>query len=146
MPTGNVNAINSNGIGISSIATRIFTTTGTFTPNASGVFWQVEVVGAGGGGGGATAGLLSNSVGGGGGSGSGGSGGGGGAEEAGIVVGGDEFSISGEHTLHVGDQFLSAGSNDFKARSVGTTAWIANPSETVELLDELADFMAKKIT
>ena len=83
---------------------------------------------------------------GGGGSGSGGSGGGGGAEEAGIVVGGDEFSISGEHTLHVGDQFLSAGSNDFKARSVGTTAWIANPSETVELLDELADFMAKKIT
>ena len=84
--------------------------------------------------------------GGGGGSGSGGSGGGDGAEEAGIVVGGDEFSISGEHTLHVGDQFLSAGSNDFKARSVGTTAWIANPSETVELLDELADFMAKKIT
>ena len=51
-----------------------------------------------------------------------------------------------ENTLHVGDQFLSAGSNDFKARSVGTTAWIANPSETVELLDELADFMAKKIT
>jgi IMP and pyridine-specific 5'-nucleotidase len=39
--------------------------------------------------------------------------------------------------LHVGDQFLSAGSNDFKARVVGTTAWIANPTETVELLDEL---------
>lgn len=46
-------------------------------------------------------------------------------------------SIRGDRTLHVGDQFLSAGSNDFKARVVGTTAWIANPKETVELLDEL---------
>lgn len=53
--------------------------------------------------------------------------------------------IKGENTLHVGDQFLSAGSNDFKARSVGTTAWIASPSETVDLLDELADFMKKKL-
>lgn len=52
--------------------------------------------------------------------------------------------IKGENTLHVGDQFLSAGSNDFKARSVGTTAWIASPAETVELLDELADLMNKK--
>lgn len=61
---------------------------------------------------------------------------------------GDEHGtpISGEYTLHVGDQFLSAGSNDFKARAVGTTAWIANPSETVELLDELAEFMEKKIS
>lgn len=61
---------------------------------------------------------------------------------------GDEYGtpISGEYTLHVGDQFLSAGSNDFKARAVGTTAWIANPSETVELLDELAEFMEKKIS
>ncbi|RYP59776.1 hypothetical protein DL769_008394 [Monosporascus sp. CRB-8-3] len=58
----------------------------------------------------------------------------------------DTNAIVGEHTLHVGDQFLSAGSNDFKARSVGTTAWIASPSETVDLLDELADFMEKKIT
>ena len=48
-------------------------------------------------------------------------------------------AISGENTLHVGDQFLSAGSNDFKARSVGTTAWIASPAETVELLDELKE-------
>lgn len=56
-------------------------------------------------------------------------------------------------TLHVGDQFLSAGANDFKvkvfedlsiipylskqARLVCTTAWIANPTETVQLLDEL---------
>lgn len=46
-------------------------------------------------------------------------------------------AIGGERTLHVGDQFLSAGSNDFKARVVGTTAWIASPTETVELLDEL---------
>lgn len=50
-------------------------------------------------------------------------------------------AIRGEDTLHVGDQFLSAGSNDFKARSVGTTAWIASPAETVELLDELAGLM-----
>lgn len=45
--------------------------------------------------------------------------------------------IAGESTLHIGDQFLSAGSNDFKARSVGTTAWIASPAETNELLDDL---------
>ncbi|KAJ4865218.1 IMP-specific 5'-nucleotidase domain-containing protein [Trichoderma breve] len=55
-------------------------------------------------------------------------------------------AIKGENTLHVGDQFLSAGSNDFKARSVGTTAWIASPAETVELLDELADLMQKKLS
>ncbi|KAK0390621.1 hypothetical protein NLU13_0125 [Sarocladium strictum] len=54
--------------------------------------------------------------------------------------------IGGENTLHVGDQFLSAGSNDFKARSVGTTAWIASPAETVELLDELADLMQKRLS
>ncbi|PQE07385.1 IMP-specific 5 -nucleotidase 1 protein [Rutstroemia sp. NJR-2017a WRK4] len=50
--------------------------------------------------------------------------------------------IKGERTLHVGDQFLSAGSNDFKARVVGTTAWIASPAETVELLDELGELIA----
>ncbi|KAI0542661.1 IMP-specific 5-nucleotidase [Xylaria digitata] len=55
-------------------------------------------------------------------------------------------SIRPEETLHVGDQFLSAGSNDFKARSVATTAWIASPTETVDLLDELADFMTKKLS
>ncbi|KAK8023608.1 hypothetical protein PG993_011674 [Apiospora rasikravindrae] len=60
--------------------------------------------------------------------------------------GGGGHMIKGENTLHVGDQFLSAGSNDFKARSVGTTAWIANPAETVELLDELADLMGKKLS
>lgn len=55
-------------------------------------------------------------------------------------------SIRSENTLHVGDQFLSAGANDFRARSVGTTAWIASPAETVELLDELADLMGKKLS
>ncbi|KAK0753587.1 IMP-specific 5-nucleotidase [Schizothecium vesticola] len=54
--------------------------------------------------------------------------------------------IRGENTLHVGDQFLSAGANDFRARSVGTTAWIASPAETVELLDELAELMGKKLS
>ncbi|KAH8816819.1 IMP-specific 5'-nucleotidase-like protein 1 [Xylogone sp. PMI_703] len=55
---------------------------------------------------------------------------------------GDE-SIRGDRTLHVGDQFLSAGANDFKARVVGTTAWIASPAETVELLDELAECISE---
>ncbi|KAI9700699.1 MAG: IMP 5'-nucleotidase [Candelina mexicana] len=45
--------------------------------------------------------------------------------------------IEGSKTLHVGDQFLSAGANDFKARLACTTAWIASPAETVQLLDEL---------
>ncbi|KAF7161362.1 hypothetical protein CNMCM5623_006976 [Aspergillus felis] len=47
--------------------------------------------------------------------------------------------IERSHTLHVGDQFLSAGANDFKARLASTTAWIASPSETVQLLDELEE-------
>ncbi|KAF2745177.1 IMP-specific 5'-nucleotidase 1 [Sporormia fimetaria CBS 119925] len=47
--------------------------------------------------------------------------------------------IEGSKTLHVGDQFLSAGANDFKARLACTTAWIANPAETVQLLDEIAE-------
>lgn len=54
--------------------------------------------------------------------------------------------VKAENTLHVGDQFLSAGANDFRARNVGTTAWIASPAETVELLDELADLMGKKLS
>lgn len=44
-----------------------------------------------------------------------------------------------ENTLHVGDQFLSAGANDFRARSVGTTAWIASPEETVYVLFPIND-------
>jgi IMP and pyridine-specific 5'-nucleotidase len=47
--------------------------------------------------------------------------------------------IDGSKTLHVGDQFLSIGANDFKARSACTTAWIANPQETLLLLDEIAE-------
>lgn len=45
--------------------------------------------------------------------------------------------IEPSNSLHVGDQFLSAGANDFKARLASTTAWIANPRETVQLLDEI---------
>lgn len=60
--------------------------------------------------------------------------------------GNHRYDIRPENTLHVGDQFLSAGANDFRARSVGTTAWIASPEETVELLDELADLMGKKLS
>ena len=51
--------------------------------------------------------------------------------------------VSASKTLHVGDQFLSAGANDFKARNACTTAWIANPAETVGLLDELADLLKR---
>lgn len=47
--------------------------------------------------------------------------------------------IEGSKTLHIGDQFLSAGANDFKARLACTTAWIANPLETCQLLDEIAE-------
>ncbi|KKA26357.1 hypothetical protein TD95_003842 [Thielaviopsis punctulata] len=52
--------------------------------------------------------------------------------------------IRAANTLHVGDQFLSAGSNDFKARSVATTAWIASPNETVDLLAELSALLEYK--
>lgn len=52
--------------------------------------------------------------------------------------------IEGSKTLHIGDQFLSAGANDFKARLACTTAWIASPAETVELLDELVDHIHSK--
>lgn len=47
-------------------------------------------------------------------------------------------------TLHVGDQFLSGGGNDFKARSACCCAWIASPTETVALLDEMISFEIKK--
>ncbi|KAI5295513.1 IMP 5'-nucleotidase [Ascosphaera acerosa] len=43
-------------------------------------------------------------------------------------------------TLHVGDQFLSAGANDFKARSACTTAWVTSPEETAMLLANLRRF------
>lgn len=38
-------------------------------------------------------------------------------------------------TLHVGDQFLSGGGNDFKARDACCTSWIASPLETAGLLE-----------
>lgn len=52
--------------------------------------------------------------------------------------------IGSGRSLHVGDQFLSAGANDFKARLASTTAWIANPTETVALLDEIATLGSEK--
>lgn len=45
--------------------------------------------------------------------------------------------IAPSSTLHVGDQFLSGGGNDFKARTACCCAWIASPAETVALLDEI---------
>jgi IMP and pyridine-specific 5'-nucleotidase len=53
--------------------------------------------------------------------------------------------IEGGKSLHVGDQFLSAGANDFKARLASTTAWIANPAETVYLLDEIAAMQQERV-
>ncbi|CAK9438750.1 uncharacterized protein LODBEIA_P29740 [Lodderomyces beijingensis] len=40
-------------------------------------------------------------------------------------------------TLHIGDQFASLGANDFKARLSACTVWIANPQETVAILDDI---------
>ncbi|KAI9726213.1 MAG: IMP 5'-nucleotidase [Chrysothrix sp. TS-e1954] len=45
--------------------------------------------------------------------------------------------IAGSKSLHIGDQFLSAGANDFKARLACTTAWIASPEEPIHLLNEM---------
>jgi len=46
-------------------------------------------------------------------------------------------------TIHVGDQFLSSnGTNDFRARTVATTAWVTSPAETVGLLDEIIGMIA----
>ena len=53
--------------------------------------------------------------------------------------------IKGAKTLHVGDQFLSVGANDFKARQACTTAWIASPAETVALLDEMFELKDLKV-
>lgn len=75
-----------------------------------------------------------------------GGGGGSGLVSRANPAGAEGRAIRGENTLHVGDQFLSAGANDFRARSVGTTAWIASPQETVDLLDELAGLMGKKLS
>ncbi|CAN3374057.1 hypothetical protein DIURU_001736 [Diutina rugosa] len=45
--------------------------------------------------------------------------------------------ITKAESLHIGDQFASVGSNDFKARLSACTAWIASPRETVGCLDDL---------
>lgn len=47
-------------------------------------------------------------------------------------------------TLHVGDQFLSGGGNDFKARGACCCAWIASPTETVALLDEMVELAKER--
>lgn len=44
-------------------------------------------------------------------------------------------------TLHIGDQFASLGSNDFKARLSGCTVWIASPQETVQIIDDLTKYI-----
>ncbi|KAK9454240.1 IMP-specific 5-nucleotidase [Dipodascopsis uninucleata] len=49
--------------------------------------------------------------------------------------------ISGSQTLHIGDQFASIGANDFKARLAACTAWVSDPSETVETIQELCHFL-----
>lgn len=53
--------------------------------------------------------------------------------------------VEGGQTLHVGDQFLSVGANDFKARGVCATAWVASPEETVGLLDEIREMTGRAI-
>lgn len=40
-------------------------------------------------------------------------------------------------SLHIGDQFASVGANDFKARLLACTVWIASPRETKEILQEM---------
>lgn len=49
--------------------------------------------------------------------------------------------ISPKQTLHIGDQFASVSSNDFKARLAGCTVWIASPEETVAILDDLMRYI-----
>lgn len=51
----------------------------------------------------------------------------------------DLCPIKKSETLHIGDQFASVGANDFKARLSACTVWIASPSETVSILDDLIE-------
>jgi hypothetical protein len=53
------------------------------------------------------------------------------SQNSGTAGGSSKLQFGPENTLHEGDQFLSAGANDFRARQVATTAWIASPEETV---------------
>ncbi|KAI5955752.1 ISN1 [Candida jiufengensis] len=49
--------------------------------------------------------------------------------------------ITKAESLHIGDQFASLGANDFKARLSACTVWIANPAETVAILDDLINYL-----
>ncbi|KAI5794388.1 IMP-specific 5-nucleotidase [Peziza echinospora] len=49
--------------------------------------------------------------------------------------------VGGGETLHIGDQFLSAGHNDFKARLAATCVWVSSPGETVKCLEELNELL-----
>ena len=51
--------------------------------------------------------------------------------------------IKPQNTLHVGDQFLSGGGNDFKARNACCTSWIASPLETSGLLEMMIELAEK---
>lgn len=51
-----------------------------------------------------------------------------------------DVHIEPKHTLHVGDQFASVGSNDYASRTAATTAWIASPYETEMLLKEIITY------
>lgn len=52
-----------------------------------------------------------------------------------------EIIINESNTLHVGDQFASLGNNDYASRTAAATAWVASPSETEILLNDLVDYM-----
>ncbi|KAI3404683.1 ISN1 [Candida oxycetoniae] len=56
----------------------------------------------------------------------------------------DLCPIRKSESLHVGDQFASLGANDFKARLSACTVWIANPRETVAILDGILNFIDEK--
>lgn len=49
--------------------------------------------------------------------------------------------ITNAQTLHVGDQFASVGANDYKARLAASTVWVANPTETLDILDEFVTYL-----
>ncbi|QPG74033.1 hypothetical protein FOA43_001352 [Brettanomyces nanus] len=50
-------------------------------------------------------------------------------------------NIGPSNTLHVGDQFLSLGANDYASRTAATTAWVSSPEETHNLLQDLLNFI-----
>lgn len=54
---------------------------------------------------------------------------------------GSEQSVHQPNTLHVGDQFLAIGANDYRARRSACTVWIANPQETQKCLNDLLKYI-----